>query len=456
MRLNIHVAFGITLTLLVIVVMRDLWLHSSPPSAAVRLSTQAVQPGATVSSRDMTALMANVSRLLVALDEAYRSESAAQRDALEAMRSELSAVREWRSNVETQMKANRRDDMHRVMAMWHAVERLLDDSTTPTTTLEQLLQRRHRVLSNGDRAVVLGVVNYQFRGFALNWICHLERVGVSNYLLIAEDDDVAHFLRFKGVPVYYPRQHAIRDHYGRASHAAANAAPEFGHAGFAGVVAYKSLFLTDVLDAGYSALVSDVDIVTLRDPFVSLEAAGALGADLAIQTDSCHPSGNFEDLNSGFFYARPTVEGKAFARRVNELMLGGRTDYVRQQVALNRAAREFEPSQFAMLDKFCAEQCAQRGQAQPCLFDATALPAAERMTIRILDVAAFPSGRAYYHWRVHEERNVAPTIIHNNWIRGQQAKQTQFERIGQWLVDADLLEFDCNATNCFGCRAGAQ
>lgn len=375
---------------------------------------------------------------------------------MEAMRNELGVVREWRADVDAQFKANRRDDMHRVMAMWHFVERVLsDEQQRLPDTLDELLKRRHRVLRNGDRAVIMAVVNYQFRGFALNWICHLERVGATNYLLIAEDDDVAHFLRFKGVPVYYPRHHAIRDHYGRASHAAANAAPEFGHAGFAGVVAYKSLFLTDVLDAGYSALVSDVDIVALREPFAALDADGALDVDLAIQTDSCHPSGHFEDLNSGFFYARPTAEGKAFARRVNELMLGGRTDYVRQQVALNRAAREFEPQQFAMLDAFCADRCQKLGQARACLFDATAtaLPAAERIAIKVLDVATFPSGRAYYHWRVHEERGVEPAIIHNNWIRGQQAKQAQFERIGHWSVDADLLEFDCNATNCFGCRA---
>lgn len=445
--MNLQVALGVTLTLLMLMVVRDMWLHGRA------VARNMPPPVATAASDQTAAVMANVTRLLVALDEAYRSENAAQREVLDALRGELGALREWRADVEAQFKANRRDDMHRVMAIWHAVER----AAIEPPTLVQLLERRHRVLRNGDRAVIMAVVNYQFRGFALNWICHLESVGATNYLLIAEDDDVAHFLRFKGVPVFYPRQHAVRDHYGRASHAAADAAPEFGHAGFAGVVAYKSLFLADVLDAGYSALVSDVDIVTLREPFAALDAAGALDADLAIQTDSCHPSGHFEDLNSGFFYARPTAEGKAFARRVNELMLSGRTDYVRQQVALNRAAREFEPRQFAALDAFCADRCQKLGQARACLFDSAAVPAsAERIAIKVLDVATFPSGRAYYHWRVHEERGVEPAIIHNNWIRGQPAKQAQFERIGHWHVDADLLEFECNATNCFGCRGSSR
>ena len=170
---------------------------------------------------------------------------------------------------------------------------------------------------------------------------------------------------------------------------------EFGHSGFSTIVAYKSLFLEQVLEAGFAALVrcdwarisfhctadvyhiSDVDIVLLRDPFDALNDVGALDSsvDIAIQTDNCHPSGHFEDLNSGFYYARPTRSGKDFAKRVNAMMLTGKTNvcliclfvmdvslyvvqYLRQQIALNKAVREIETKRFAALDARCrSESC---------------------------------------------------------------------------------------------------
>ena len=44
-------------------------------------------------------------------------------------------------------------------------------------------------------------------------------------------------------------------------------------------MAVKSLVLADVLDAGFGALVCDVDIVPIQEPFKALADAGALSPD---------------------------------------------------------------------------------------------------------------------------------------------------------------------------------
>ena len=189
----------------------------------------------------------------------------------------------------------------------------------------------------------------------------------------------------------------------------------------------------------------------MRSPLTTPRAV-----DVAIQTDSCHPSAHFEDLNSGFVFTRASANGKAFVQRVIELMLSGKSNYLRQQIALNRAAREMAPEFFAPLDAFCDTQC--RDTHDACFLERDKWPPrADSLRVLVLDPAQWLTGRGFFHWSLHKARGAAPpAIVHANWVRGHKAKRDMLNRAKLWVVD-EHLGVHCNTsaanvTECTGCQ----
>mmetsp|Transcript_28680 Transcript_28680/g.46010 ORF Transcript_28680/g.46010 Transcript_28680/m.46010 type:complete len:257 (-) Transcript_28680:30-800(-) len=86
------------------------------------------------------------------------------------------------------------------------------------------------------------------------WIDSVRQAGVSNFLVVAIDEDVAGTMKKMGVPCWYREPRAMADN------------SQDNH----GISSQKFHMLREFLVLGYAVLLSDVDVVTLRNPFENL------------------------------------------------------------------------------------------------------------------------------------------------------------------------------------------
>ena len=162
----------------------------------------------------------------------------------------------------------------------------------------------------------------------------------------------------------------------------------YGSTQFAKVVQVKSDILYSIVQAGYTALLTDADIFFLQNPLQSL-ASTALqySTDLIIQDDA---SGG---RNSGFMYLKPTSSSLAFMSEVVKLQRKNPT--MRQQVAVNKMLRSFHDRNFK---------------------------------VHVLPPIQWPCGVEFFQ---RQARRMFPwhqdchkcILVHNNWIVGDDAKE---------------------------------
>lgn len=172
------------------------------------------------------------------------------------------------------------------------------------------LDRVLRGVVKNDELIV-GVANNKYpTGILKVWSTSIERAGVTNYLLVALDDEVAEFCIANKVPFYRRNATMPQPH------------------------AEKHALLRDFLVAGYSVLLSDVDVVFLQNPFDFLHRDCDVEAmsdgyddDTAYGFDDVKVDASLGwsrgvhtnriwDLNSGLFYVQPTVAALEFVDRV--------------------------------------------------------------------------------------------------------------------------------------------
>jgi hypothetical protein len=153
------------------------------------------------------------------------------------------------------------------------------------------------------------------------WFTNIKQVGIPNFLVVALDDDIESFCKSKGVPVYRRDPDEGID----------NIAKTGGNHAVSGL---KFRVLREFLQLGYSILLSDIDIIFLRNPFNHLYR----DSDVESMSDGHNniTAYGFNDVfdepsmgwaryahtmriwvyNSGFFYIRPTIPSIELLDRV--------------------------------------------------------------------------------------------------------------------------------------------
>jgi arabinosyltransferase len=113
------------------------------------------------------------------------------------------------------------------------------------------------IAPSGEVLVAISNFNLIAWGGMLNtWIDRVQKAGVPNYMVLAIDEQLHRHLNDRGVPNYYMQAEIAAVQQGTGSN----------HA----VSALKFGILAEFLKLGWSVLLSDVDIVTLSDPFKHL------------------------------------------------------------------------------------------------------------------------------------------------------------------------------------------
>ncbi|XVE93553.1 hypothetical protein REPUB_Repub01dG0204800 [Reevesia pubescens] len=188
---------------------------------------------------------------------------------------------------------------------------------------ESVNPRLAKILENVAvrRGLIVALANWNVKDSLEVWFTSIKRVSIPNYLVVALDDKIAEFCESNYVPVYKRDADKGIDSIGRTG---------TNHA----VSGLKFRILREFLQLGYSVLLSDVDIVYLRNPFNYLYR----DSDVESMTDGHDnmTAYGYDDVfdeptmgwaryahtmriwvyNSGFFYIRPTIPSIELLDRV--------------------------------------------------------------------------------------------------------------------------------------------
>ncbi|PRQ23601.1 putative nucleotide-diphospho-sugar transferase [Rosa chinensis] len=172
-----------------------------------------------------------------------------------------------------------------------------------------------------NKELIVALANSNVKAMLELWFNNIKRVGITNYLVVALDEETARYCEAKDVPVYKRDPDKDIDSVARTG-------------GNHAVSGMKFHILREFLQLGYSVLLSDVDIVYLQNPFNHLYR----DSDVESMTDGHdnRTAYGFNDVfdepkmgwaryahtmriwvyNSGFFYIRPTIPSIELLDRV--------------------------------------------------------------------------------------------------------------------------------------------
>jgi len=280
--------------------------------------------------------------------------------------------------------------------------------------------------------------------FARNWWRHLKRAGVENFALLATDDTAyaALELELPGRSVRCPESivgvaaQMIAADMQRSGKRGAR----YRSAGWTRLMFAVPTMVRWVLDAGLNVLWMDTDVVALSNPFTvvraQLAAAGAMNAadvrggglllasvDGRVSDENpreCsaqysrsaqwgHSAGGWK-LCGGLFYLPRSDSALAFLR-----------EWERRLATPNAGAKN-QPHYNEALRAISEEGVDKGGGGS--------------LRVWLLPCELFPNGFRYASvvWRRAQRRS--PVAVHNNWIKGLEAKEQRFRAWGMWNASA--------------------
>jgi len=258
--------------------------------------------------------------------------------------------------------------------------------------VEVMIYRQAARVGNSYVLAVM-TVNAGYAQLALNWLCWVRRTGFNNFILLAEDKWTARFFREQGLYNIVVSPDAPEK----------KSAAEYGSIEFQVTMTYRTSFLGRVLNAGVDFMTGDLDSIWLDNPLTQLDPH----ADLQGQPHK----GN--KISGGLVAVKATQAGRFFWHKVIQCQL------VNMQTIQNflDTKKKFDPSKYT---------------EQECINDLSVIH--KGLVVSRLDVLEYPDGRAFFDLHLPQKSAVWPTIIHNNWIVGVEAKTDRFKRWNMWIV----------------------
>ena len=149
----------------------------------------------------------------------------------------------------------------------------------------------------------VGYVSYGYIDFAYNWICHLQRNRISNFIIGAQDAETYNEMAAMG----YERHVILLSKLfndttleTECGGAASGSGHNWRSACFAKQTRLKMQFNLYLLAAGYDIVMVDMDISLIKNPLLYMPLTHALES----QVDKLEPLESGEHFCTGFYYAR--------------------------------------------------------------------------------------------------------------------------------------------------------
>jgi hypothetical protein len=292
--------------------------------------------------------------------------------------------------------------------------------------------------------VTVIAVNYAYRDLAMNLICNLKRLGMSNYLVLAMDRAVYRYIsQRKGNVFYHSRVISEPANQQDASHDPDRDIPPgldghdseqgddddeghvFGSAGFVLTSRRKSMMVAEVVMLGYDVLFCDADVVLFKNPHSRL---AEFADDFVIMSDRRHEEQNAalnRNINSGFYFVRG--KGRNFITLRAIVKYGLKVKRSEQKAFNHVLCGGFKDDIAGPGWRYGDNRCFYR--------------AVGGVSAHVLTADEFMNGsdERLFLFSPEQIARLHPSIIalHVNYVRGRNAKIDRIKGIGQWFYDAD-------------------
>lgn len=266
-----------------------------------------------------------------------------------------------------------------------------------------------RAAAGADRtAVVAFVAGVQYAPLCANFVAHAQRAAVRRLVLVALDSPSLAMARESGLPaVDATRLVSLPD----------GGSDAFGSAAFFAINGARYLALLQMLRAGFSLFVLDLDVVLLRDPLAWLAERGPAVAELDLMIQS--------DARDGVS-TRETDPGLVTSRL--GLPPGTGWPYANGGVFFCRAT----PGTIGLFDRVWSRLSAARTPPNEQDVLNRELAAAAALRWGLLPADAFPNGFVYFYRPLGAPE--PPVLVHANWINGVRDKVYHLREAGLWAV----------------------
>jgi Nucleotide-diphospho-sugar transferase len=316
----------------------------------------------------------------------------------------------------------------------------------------QSLEEAAAAVRNSYNEVVVTFANVGMWPLADNLVCSWNRLNIENYLVVVLDDGAQQLAERHGVNcIRYrtadvklanvARKHSATNHnhvvnrnhvgvgggasvkhrYGAANgHRARNLMSAgklavdasfgiFGSRNYVAATHVKPHVSNELLEMGYRVVLSDADIVWLRDPLPNLRSLMGIDSPLAsaeldfvMQDDGYMPC-------TGFYY----MDSSPGSRQFMEANL-----------------RELHARGDATIDQYVNN-------------DLLSGAFKSRVKYRLLEQAEYPIGRVYFSLQPQAAAGATePYVVHVNWMTGMWAKVLRLQEAGLWHVrDVDASRY---------------
>ena len=205
----------------------------------------------------------------------------------------------------------------------------------------------------------------------------------------------------------------------------------------------KTKFIEDLLELDVAPILSDADVVWMRDPREYFNAGTYKYADLLISSDCVDVVADREDqggcdhvnFNTGVLHIRPTPGAKEFVRKWKDKVAMSTIAWMRDQPALNLLVREGAPA----LSPAVRVPDDKRGRPG---YRSVVYAANNTLRLGVLPVAAFANGHTFFvqQHHVHHPEDGAPYSVHTTYQYGDSheyayGKRQRLRQHGLWFVD---------------------
>lgn len=168
----------------------------------------------------------------------------------------------------------------------------------------------HQWKDQDHNSLMIAEGNTGFHMMMKNWLAHLHKNGIKNYLVVALDADEYAVLKDEGEPVVSSEVTFTSQDQ------------KFGTPDYNEMVKNKWAIVDTVLNAGVNVLLSDIDVVWFQNPFAYMASTGQSCSILPSSSDQ-----NLEQIvklkdplamNTGIVYFRATDETKRIVSAFRE------------------------------------------------------------------------------------------------------------------------------------------
>ena len=299
---------------------------------------------------------------------------------------------------------------------------------------ERLVQAA--AMSNSAGVVLVTFANHAQLDFALNWIAHLDELGLAQSALVgATDERAVRGLERQTLAHCFPLSSEIGT--GEA---------KWGSPGFSQMGRTKARLLRTLLSFQATVLFADADVAFLRNPLAYVTTQLAAGADVLFHTDGFgsspdairtgrleHPAfGWGPELNTGLFVATPKALPLAEAWCDAVKSDAAFANWKNDQQALNELMRKGVKPCAASHSSYSSCNGHRNATDDPDLIDAFS----GGLKLGLLPSHLFPSGHVFFIQRQLRTVGVTPIAVHLTFQNcDQSGKRHRMREARLWLVD---------------------